>query len=35
MTLRKLILLFEEYQKEHGQYKRPETIEDLMPEGGF
>lgn len=31
MTLRKLILLYEEYKKEHGQYQEPKTIDDVIP----
>lgn len=31
MTLRKLILLYDEYQKENGTYKKKETIDDVIP----
>ena len=31
MTLKKLILLYEEYQKEKGVYKTPATIDDVIP----
>jgi hypothetical protein len=31
MTIRKLELLFTEYLKANGMYKKPETIDDLMP----
>ena len=31
MTPRKLILLYQEYQKEHGQYEKPETLDDIIP----
>jgi len=31
MTLRKLVLLYIEYQKENGQFKKPETIDDIIP----
>jgi len=31
MTLRKLVLLYTEYQKEHGQYEEPKTIDDIIP----
>lgn len=33
MTIRKLILLYTEYQKEHGQYQTPNTIDDVIPWG--
>jgi hypothetical protein len=32
-TLRKLVLLYKEYQKEHGQYQKPQTLDDVIPEG--
>lgn len=31
MTLRKLILLYQEYQKEKGTYQEPKTIDDVIP----
>ena len=31
MTPRKLILLYQEYQKEHGQYEAPQTIDSIIP----
>jgi hypothetical protein len=31
MTLRKIILLYEEYKKEHGQASRKATLDDLIP----
>jgi hypothetical protein len=31
MTLRKLILIYQEYQKENGQIGKKETIDDLIP----
>jgi len=31
MTLRKLLLLYEEYKKEHGQYQEPLTLDDVIP----
>jgi len=31
MTLRKLMLLYAEYQKEHGVYEAPKTIDDVIP----
>lgn len=30
MTLRKLMLLYTEYQKEHGTYKEPETLDSII-----
>jgi hypothetical protein len=30
-TLRKLLALFTEYQKYHGEYKPPVTIDDVIP----
>lgn len=30
-TLRKLMLLFTEYQKYHGEYKPSVTIDDVIP----
>ena len=33
MTLRKLMLLYAEHQKEHGQFKKHETLDDIIPEG--
>ena len=31
MTLRKLMLLYTEYQKEHGTYQKPVTLDDAIP----
>jgi len=31
MTLRKLMLLYTEYQKHNGTYKEPQTIDDVIP----
>lgn len=31
MTLRKLMLLYTEHQKETGTYKKPVTIDDVIP----
>jgi len=31
MTLRKLIILYAEYQEEHGQYQAPLTLDDVIP----
>jgi hypothetical protein len=31
MTLRKLLLLYTEYQKENGQYQEPKDIDDVIP----
>jgi len=31
MTLRKLMLLYQEYQKEHGTYQAPVSIDDIIP----
>jgi len=31
MTLRKLMLLYIEYQKEKGTYQEPKTIDDVIP----
>jgi len=31
MTLRKLVLLYKEYQKEHGTYQAPMSIDDVIP----
>ena len=31
MTLRKLMLLYTEYQKEKGTFKDPETIDSVIP----
>ena len=31
MTVRKLILLYDEYKKEHGQYQKESTIDDVIP----
>jgi len=31
MTIRKLDLLYTEHLKSTGQYKKPETTDDLMP----
>lgn len=31
MTLRKLMLLYIEYQKEKGTYQEPQTIDDVIP----
>ena len=30
MTLRKLMLLYVEYQKEKGTYQKPKTIDDII-----
>jgi hypothetical protein len=30
MTLRKLCLLYVEYQKEHGEYRPPATLDDIF-----
>ncbi len=30
-TLRKLMLLYTEYQKYHGEWKPPVTIDDVIP----
>lgn len=31
MTLRKLTLLYTEYQKHHGTYEDPKTVDDVIP----
>jgi len=31
MTIRKLMLLYTEYQKEKGEYQAPVTIDDVIP----
>jgi hypothetical protein len=33
MTLRKLILLYVEYQKEKGTFKQSQSLDDVIPEG--
>jgi hypothetical protein len=31
MTLRKLLLLYDEHKKEHDQYKKEASIDDVIP----
>lgn len=31
MTMRKLLLLYAEYQKARGEYEEPATIDDVIP----
>jgi len=33
MTMRKLMLLYVEYLKEHGQYQESLTLDEAIPEG--